>query len=124
MESKVNLLLSNYFSDYFEIKRENINTNILKETIDLYTVKFKKNIFNIFNFPSLELIDGIIYKIHIQLILPDYYLHPINIEIDKIFIKIKTKSFKNYNKEAIVKNFELYKKKKLNQFEEIMKNKF
>ena len=124
MESKVNLILSNYFSDYLEIKRENINTNILKGTIDLYTVKFKKNIFNILNFPSLELIDGIIYKIHIQLILPDYYLHPINIEIDKIFIKIKTKSFKNYNKEAIVKNFELYKKKKLNQFEEIMKNKF
>ena len=124
MESIVNSIISSYLADYLEINPEKTKLSILTGTVDLYGVKFKTNLFSTLNLSYLELVDGYIGKIHVDLSLPRFYLYPINVQIDKIYVKVKPKNMNKIKEEEILKTFELYKKKRLKQFEELMYIKF
>ena len=124
MESIVNAIISSYLADYLEINPEKTKLSILSGTVDLYGVKFKKNLFSILNLPYLELVDGFIGKIHVELSLPRFYLYPINVEVDKIYVKVKPKNMNKITEEQILNTFDIYKRKKLEQFEELRNIKF
>ena len=124
MESIVNSIISSYLADYLEINPEKTKLSILSGTVDLFGVKFKKNLFTTLNLPYLELVDGYVGKIHANLSFPRFYLYPINVEVDKIYVKVKPKNMNKISEEEILKTFEIYKKKKLNQFEELMNIKY
>ena len=120
----MNSIISSYLAEYLEINPEKTKTSILSGTVDLYGVKFKKNLFTTLNLPYLELEDGYVGKIHVNLSLPRFYLYPINIEVDKIYIKVKPKDVNQISEQDILKTFDIYKNKKLKQFEELMNIKF
>ena len=124
MESIVNSIISSYLADYLEINPEKTKLSILTGTVDLYGVKFKTNLFSTLNLSYLELVDGYIGKIHVDLSLPRFYLYPIDVQVDKIYVKVKPKNMNKIKEEEILKTFELYKKKRLKQFEELMYIKF
>ena len=124
MESIVNSIISSYLADYLEINPEKTKLSILSGTVDLYGVKFKTNLFTTLNLPYLELVDGYIGKIHVDLSLPRFYLYPINVFVDKIYVKVKPRNMNKIKEEEILKTFEIFKKKRLQQFEELMNIKF
>ena len=124
MDSIVNAIVSNYLAEYLEINPEKTKTSILSGTVELSGVKFKKNLFTIMNLPYLELEDGFVGKIKINLSLPRFYLYPIKVLVDQIYIKIRLKNLNKISEDEIIKTFEKYKQKKLKEFEELMNIKF
>ena len=102
MESIVNSIISSYLADYLEINPEKTKLSVLSGTVDLYGVKFKKNLFTTLNLPYLELVDGYIGKIHIDLSLPRFYLYPINVFVDKIYVKVKPRNMLSRRIKAVV----------------------
>ena len=124
MESIINSIISNYLADYLEINPEKTKLSVLTGTVDLFGVKFRKNLFTTLNLPYLELVDGYVGRIHVNLKLPRFYLYPINVDVDKIYVKVKPKNMNKIPELEILKIFEIFKKKKLKQFEELMNIKF
>ena len=112
MEAIVNSIISSYLANYLEINPQKTKLSVLTGTVDLFGIKFKKNLFTTLNLPYLELVDGFVGKIHVNLSLPRFYLYPINVEVDKIYVKVKPKNMNKITEEEILKTFEIYKKKK------------
>ena len=124
MDFIVNKLISSYLADYLEINPEKTKLSVISGTVDLYGVKFKKNLFSTLNLPYLELEDGFVGRIHVSLKLPRFHLNPIIVEVDKIYVKVKPKNMNKIQDEEIMKTYDIYKKKQLKQFEELMNIKF
>ena len=124
MDSIINSIVSIYLADYLEINLEKTKTSILSGTVELSGVKFKRNLFATLNLPYLELEDGFIGKIKIKLSLPRFYLNPIILIIDKIYIKVRPKDVNKISEDDIINSYEVYKQKKLKEFEELMNIKF
>ena len=120
METIVNSLISSYLAEYLVINPEKTKLSILEGTVELQGVKFKKTLFATLNLPYLELVDGYIGKIFIQLSLPRFYLYPINVLVDKIYVKVKPKNTNKMKEEEILATFDIYKKKRLLQLEKLM----
>ena len=83
METIVNSLISSYLAEYLVINPEKTKLSILEGTVELQGVKFKKTLFATLNLPYLELVDGYIGKIFIQLSLSTYFLFIIYYLINK-----------------------------------------
>ena len=124
MDYIINTVVSNYLADYIEINPEKTKSSILSGTVELSGVKFKRTLFTTLNIPYLELEDGYIGKIKAQLSLPRFYLYPIVVNIDQIYIKVRPKNVNKITEKEILDTFELYKMKKLKEFEDLMNVKF
>ena len=124
MDTIINSIVSNYLADYLEINPEKTKTSILSGTVELSGVKFNKNLFTTLNIPYLELEDGYIGKINVKLSLPRFYLYPIIVNVDQIYIKVRPKNVNKISEKEILNTFEIYKQKKLKEFEELMNIKF
>ena len=120
MESIINSIISSYLAEYLEINPEKTKLSLFEGTVELQGVKFKKTFFATLNLPYLELVEGYIGKIFIKLSLPRFYLYPIHVLVDKIYIKVKPKNMNKIKEEEILATFEIYKKKRLKQLEELM----
>ena len=120
MESIVNSIISSYLAEYLVINPEKTKLSLFQGTVELQGVKFKKTFFATLNLPYLELVEGYIGKIFIKLSLPRFYLYPINVLVDKIYVKVKPKNMNKIKEEDILAAFEIYKKKRLQQLEELM----
>ena len=120
----INSIVSNYLADYLEINPEKTKTSLLSGTVELSGIKFKKTLFTTLNIPYLELEDGYIGKINVELSLPRFYLYPIKVFIDQIYVKVRPKNVNKISEEEILKTYEIYKQKKLKEFEELMNVKF
>ena len=124
MDKIINSIVSNYLADYLEINPEKTKSSILSGTVELSGVKFKKNLFTTLNLPYLELEDGYIGKINVKLSLPRFYLYPIIVYVDQIYVKVRPKSVNKISEKEIITTFEEFKRKKLNEFEDLMNIKF
>ena len=124
MDKIINSIVSNYLAEYLEINPEKTKTSILSGTVELSGVKFKKNLFTILNMPYLELEDGFVGKIRVKLSLPRFYLHPIIVFVEQIYVKVRPKNVNKISEKEIIDTFEKYKKKKIKEFEELMNMKF
>ena len=111
MDTIINIIVSNFLADYLEINPEKTKTSILSGTIELSGVKFKKNLFATLNLPYLELEDGFIGKIQVQVSLPRFYLYPIIVMIDQIYVKVRPKNVNKITEEEIIETYKEYKKK-------------
>ena len=120
----VNYVISSYLADYLEINPEKTKTSLLSGTIELSGVKFKKSLFSTLNVPYLELEDGYIGKINVAVSLPRFYLYPIEVYIDQIYIKVRPKNVNKISEDEIIETYEIYKQKKIKEFEESMNVKF
>ena len=107
MNTIVNSIISKYLSDYLEINPEKTKTSLLSGTVELSGVKFKRTLFSTLNLPYLELEDGYIGKINAKLSLPRFYLYPIVLDIDEIYIKVRPKNVNKITEEEIMKTFEI-----------------
>ena len=105
MDTIINIIVSNFLADYLEINPEKTKTSILSGTIELSGVKFKKNLFATLNLPYLELEDGFIGKIQVQVSLPRFYLYPIIVMIDQIYVKVITKNVNKITEEEIIETY-------------------
>ena len=124
MDKIINSIISNYLADFLEINPEKTKTSILSGKVELSGVKFKKNLFTTLNIPYLELEDGYVGNIKVKLSLPRFYLYPIIVNVNQIYIKIRPKNVNKISEEDILKTFEIYKQKKLKELEELMNIKF
>ena len=118
--SIVNYIIENYLSNIFEINPEQTKASLWEGTVELNNIKFKKNIFTSLNLPYIELDEGFIGYLKITLQLPRFYLYPIKLNIDKVFIFAKQKSVNKINKKDEIKIMEEYKKNKLKTIEELL----
>ena len=114
----INYLIDYKLNQFLEINPEETKTSLWNGTVDLNNIKFKKNIFESFNLPYIELVDGYIEKMKIKLQLPRFYLYPIKIELDKVFLHARQKSIQNLSKDKQIELIEKNKKEKLKIDEE------
>ena len=118
--SIVNYIIENYLSNIFEINPEQTKASLWAGTVELNNIKFKKDIFTSLNLSYIELEEGYIGYLKITLQLPRFYLYPIKLNIDKVFIFAKQKSVNKINKRDEIKIMEEYKKNKLKTIEELL----
>ena len=123
MASILNIIVKNYLSEFLEINPDKTVANLFSGTVELENIKFKKTLFNALNVSFLELEDGYIGKIKVKLSLPRFYLYPIIVNVDKIYVRIKPKDVNKITKEEILKIYDDFKNKQLLAFEEKIKNK-
>ena len=124
MASILNSIVKNYLSEFLEIDTEKTKTKIFSGIVELENIKFKKTFFNSINVPFLELEDGYIGKIKLELSLPRFYLYPIILNLDKIYVRIKPKNINKITKEEILKINDYFKDLNLRKLEKKLKNKF
>ena len=116
--SIINYFVDNYLSQFLEINSEETQADLWNGTAELNNIKFKKSIFETLNLPYLELVDGYIGKIKATLSLPRFYLYPIKVEIQNVFLHARQKSVNNLSKKEQIKLMEENKKDKLKNDEE------
>ena len=87
--SIVNYIIETYLSNIFEINSEETKTDLWNGNVELNNIKFKNSIFQTLDLPYLELITGYVGKIKANLQLPRFYLYPIKVEIENIFVHSK-----------------------------------
>ena len=116
--SIINYFVENYLSQFLEINPEETQADLWNGTVELNNIKFKKSIFQTLNLPYLELVDGYVGKIKATLSLPRFYLYPIKVEIDNIFIHTRQKNVNDLSKKEEIKLMENNKKDKLKNDEE------
>ena len=96
--SIINYFVDNYLSQFLEINSEETQADLWNGTVELNNIKFKKSIFETLNLPYLELVDGYIGKIKATLSLPRFYLYPIKVEIENVFLHARQKMLIIYQK--------------------------
>ena len=116
--SIINYFVDNYLSQFLEINAEETQADLWNGTVELNNIKFKKSIFETLNLPYLELVDGYIGKIKATLSLPRFYLYPIKLEIENVFLHARQKNVNNLSKKEQIKLMEENKKDKLKNEEE------
>ena len=117
--SIVNYIIETYLSNIFEINSEETKTDLWNGTVELNNIKFKKSIFQTLDLPYLELITGYVGNLKANLSLPRFYLYPIKVEIDKIFVHSKQKNVSNLKKDEEINLIQNYKNAKLKNNEEL-----
>ena len=117
--SIVNYIIETYLSNIFEINSEETKTDLWNGNVELNNIKFKNSIFQTLDLPYLELITGYVGKIKANLQLPRFYLYPIKVEIENIFVHSKQKNVNNLKKEDEINLLQNYKNAKLKNNEEL-----
>ena len=115
----INYFVNTKLSQFLEINPEETQTSLWNGTVELNNIKFKKSVFETLNLPYIELVDGYIGKMKVTLQLPRFYLYPIKIELDKIFLHAKQKSLNDLSKKEQIDLMEKNKKEKLKNDEEL-----
>ena len=117
--SIVNYFVDNYLSQFLEINPAETQANLWAGTVELNNIKFKETIFQLLNLPYLELVDGYIGRIKAKLSLPRFYLYPIQVEVDNVFLHARQKSVNNISKKQQIEIFENNKRNQLKSDEEL-----
>ena len=117
--SIVNYFIDNYLSQFLEINPQETQANLWAGTVQLNNIKFKESIFQMLNLPYLELVYGYIGRINAKLSLPRFYLYPIQIEVDNVFLHARQKNVNNISKKEQIEIFENNKKSQLKSDEEL-----
>ena len=119
--SIVNYIVEKYLSNIVEIDLKRTNASILKGTIEMQNLRILPQIFESFNLPYLELVEGYVGSLKIKLKLPLFYSNPIKVYINKVFFHARQKNLakRTYNDE--VEAMEDSKNAKLQNAEEFSK---
>ena len=109
----LNFIVDRYLANFIEINTSQIKASIWSGIVEMQNLKIKSEIFQTMNLPYLELVNGYIGKLRLELSMPRFYLYPIKVYVDKIFFHARQKDIDKLNKEEEIKNLEIYKQSKL-----------
>ena len=115
----INWIIDKYFKNILEIDKEHTKSSVFSGEFEMSNLKIKREIFAILNLPFFELVQGYVGKLKIKVKLPRFYLHPIKIEVEKVFFHAKQKALSNLNKESEIRNLEIFKNTQLQSTEEL-----
>ena len=116
--SIINWIVDKYLSNILEINQDETKSSLWSGEFEMSNLKIKPEIFTNMNLPYFELVHGYVGKMKISLSLPRFYLYPIKVEIDNIFIHTKQKKVNDLSKKEEIKLMENNKKDKLKNDEE------
>ena len=97
--SILNLIFDKFLSNIVEIDTSKTSFSIFSGVIDLHNLKIKAELFQTLNLPFVEVVQGYVGTLKIDLTMPFFYNNPIKVFIDKIFFHAKMKDINNLNKE-------------------------
>ena len=120
MSSLINFIFDNFLSSIVEIDKSKTNVSLFSGEILLENLKIKDEIFQNLNLPFIEVVHGYVGILHINLKMPFFYDHPIDVLIDQIFFHARLKNINKLDKEETIKNMEEFKRNQLLKAEQIL----
>ena len=118
--SILNLIFDKFLSNIVEIDTSKTSFSIFSGVIDLHNLKIKAELFQTLNLPFVEVVQGYVGTLKIDLTMPFFYNNPIKVFIDKIFFHAKMKDINNLNKEDEIKNMQNFKNNSLLNAEQML----
>ena len=109
----LNFIVDRYLANFIEINTSQTKASIWSGIVEMQNLKIKNEIFQTMNLPYLELVNGYVGKLRLELSMPRFYSHPIKVYVDKIFFHARQKNIDKLNKDEEIKNLEIYKQSKL-----------
>ena len=116
----LNLIFDKFLSNIVEIDTSKTSFSIFSGVIDLHNLKIKAELFQTLNLPFVEVVQGYVGTLKIDLTMPFFYNNPIKVFIDKIFFHAKMKDINNLNKEDEIKNMQNFKNTSLLNAEQML----
>ena len=96
--SIINWIIDKKLSSILSIDPNETKSGLWSGFVELNRIKIKPTIFQEYNLPFLELVNGYIGSIKVKMSLPRFYLYPIIVEIDKVYFHAKHKKLYNLKK--------------------------
>ena len=109
----INFIVEKFLAEYLEIDTSQTSASLWSGIVEMSNLKINKNLFKKLNLPYLELVDGYIGKLSLKLSMPRFYLYPIKVKIEKVFVHAKQKELSTINQQEQIKEIEDYKQSKL-----------
>ena len=122
--SIVNFIVERYLANFLEINTSQTTASIWSGTVEMQNLKIKPEIFQTMNLPYLELVNGYVGKLKLELQMPRFYLYPIKVYVDKVFFHARQKNIDKLNKDKEIEGMEAYKQSQLINSETINKSSF
>ena len=117
--SIVNFIVERYLANILEINTSQTTASIWSGTVEMQNLKIKPEIFQTMNLPYLELVNGYVGKLKLELQMPRFYLYPIKGYVDKVFFHARRKNIDKLNKDKEIEAMELYKQSQLTNVEQL-----
>ena len=114
----INWIIDKYLNNILEINKDLTKSSLLTGEIQMANLKIKPEIFTLLNLPFFELVHGYVGKLRIKMKMPRFHLHPIKVEVEKVFFHAKQKKLSNINKESEIKFMEGFKNTQLQGLED------
>ena len=114
-----NWAIDKYLSKFLEINRDETKISLWNGSVEMSNVKIKPEIFTTMNLPYFELVNGYVGKIKLIVSLPRFYLYPIKVSVEKVFLHAKQKKLETIDKKKEIENMEAYKDSQLLSMEEL-----
>ena len=115
----INFIINKFLANFLEIDTSKTNISILTGKIKFENLKIKSEIFQTYNLPYFELLNGYLGSLDIDLKMPFFYNHPIKVEIKEIFVYARLKDINKLKKEEELHNILEYKKNLLINTEQL-----
>ena len=117
--SIVNFIVERYLANILEINTSQTTASIWSGTVEMQNLKIKPEIFQTMNLPYLELVNGYVGKLKLELQMPRFYLYPIKVYVDKVFFHARQKNIDKLNKDKEIEGMETYKQSQLINSEQL-----
>ena len=115
----INFFINKFLANFLEIDTSKTNVSIFSGKIKFENLKIKSEIFQTYNLPYFELLNGYLGSLNIDLKMPFFYNHPIKVEIKEIFVYAKLKNINKLKKEEELRNILNFKKNSLLNTEQL-----
>ena len=119
--SIVNFIVEKYLSSIIEVDPKEINANLASGHIEMSHLSLHQEFFDTVNFPYIEVVQSYIGNMSIDIEMPRFYLAPIKITIDKIFIQARQKNLSKITLNNEIEAMEDFKNSKLQNLEEFVR---
>ena len=116
----LNFVFKKFLSGIVEIDTSKTNVSLFSGNIELNNLKIKDEIFQNLNLPFIEVVHGHVGFLKIDLSMPFFYDHTIDVFVDKIFFHARLKNINKLKEEDEIKNMEEFKKNQLLKAEQIL----
>ena len=115
----VNFIVERYLANFLEINTSQTTASIWSGIVEMQNLKIKPEIFQTMNLPYLELVNGYVGKLKLELQMPRFYLYPIKVYVDKVFFHARQKNIDKLNKDKEIEGMETYKQSQLINSEQL-----
>ena len=116
----INFIINKFLANFLEIDTSKTNVSILTGKIKFENLKIKSEIFQTYNLPYFELLNGYVGGIDIDLKMPFFYNNPIKVKIKEIFVHAKVKNINKLKKEEELNTILQFKQNSLINSEQLL----